>query len=286
MTTPHRFVAGAIDLSELKQKPAGEASAITMDNFETEVVQKSLEVPVFLHIGSKRSPDSVELDNSLKSLAAQHENQIKYAYVDADATPDIAQAVGIQVLPTTVVLAAGQQLTRFEGNQPLENLEQLVASVLQATSGKLQGSGEAGEPAAPLDPRMEQAAEAIQQGDFAAAIALYDALLEEKNTPEARQARAQAILLQRASQAGGGTHSLHAADEDATNVTAVLDAADFEFLSGRPTDAFHRLTEAIKVNFGNDREQLKQRLLSLFEIFDDNDPAILTARRELASALF
>lgn len=287
MTTPHRFVAGAIDLSELKHSTSNDSApnAITADNFEAEVVQKSLQYPVFLHVGSQRSSDSVALDKTMQSLQGEFQNQFVYTYVDADATPDIAQAVGTQVLPTTIVLAAGQQLTRFEGNQAPEQLKHLVGSVLQATAGKLQGGGDAPEPQAE-DPRILQAADAIRQGDYAAAIATYDELLAENNTIELRQAKAQALLLQRAATTGGGTHSIQHANDDATNVQAVLDTADFEVLSGRPTDAFQRLTAAIRVNFGADREELKQRLFSLFELFDDADPAVLKARQDLASALF
>ena len=64
MNTPHRYVSGAIDLGEVKaraeareqaaaaaarpQTGSGPASflTVTMDNFEAEIVRRSMEVPV------------------------------------------------------------------------------------------------------------------------------------------------------------------------------------------------------------------------------------------------
>ncbi|MDO4927696.1 MAG: tetratricopeptide repeat protein [Corynebacterium sp.] len=284
MTNP-RFVGGAIDLSDLK-RPATTSSDsrtdITSANFEAEVIQKSLQVPVFMHIGSQRSSDSTALDEAMLSLVAQYSGKISYAYVDADSSPDVAQAAGTQVLPTTVVLAGGQQLTRFEGNQPLPNLQQLVESILEATAGKLQGEASV----EPTDSRIEEAAEEIRNGNYDAAIALYDALLEEQANLEVRKARAQAILLRRAAANGGGAHSLRAAEENPDDDEAVLNAVDFEILSGHPAQAFARLNQGVSTHFNEEREVYKTRLLELLEIFDDDDPIALDARRALASALF
>lgn len=284
MTSP-RFVGGAIDLSDLKRSAptsSGDRTEITATNFEVEVIQKSLQVPVFMHIGSDRSSDSTALDEALRHLVAEHAGQISYAYVDADSNPDVAQAAGTQVLPTTVVLAGGQQLTRFEGNQPLQQLQQLVQSVLEATAGKLEGVT----PVESADPRMDDAAEEIRNGNYDAAIALYDAIFAEQASTEVRKARAQAILLRRAAANGSGANALRAAEESPEDIEAVLNAADFEILSGYPDNAFARLNQGVRTHFNDEREAFKSRLLELLEMFDDDDPVALDARRALASSLF
>ncbi len=115
MTGP--YVGGALDLGALKQKaeapndaPAGIAAffEVTEENFEADLIRRSAEVPVIALIGSPRSPASEQLKADLKSLAEAGNLSFIVGYINADVVPQVAQVFGVQNLPTTVAIAAGQ----------------------------------------------------------------------------------------------------------------------------------------------------------------------------------
>jgi putative thioredoxin len=182
---PDRFAARAIDLAAVKQAadqrekareeaasgvPVPVAATVTAESFEQDLVVRSTQVPVILQLGSSRAQGSDDMAADLARLAAEQEvsGEIRWVFrqVDVDATPEIAQALGVRAVPTVLALAAGRPLTNFEGVQPEDQLRQFVAAVIQATAGKLPGlpaSGataeDAGAADAAGDPRFTEAAE-------------------------------------------------------------------------------------------------------------------------------
>ena len=76
-----------------------------------------------------------------------------------------------------------------------------------------------------------------------------------------------------------------AAAADAT-VADQLAAADLELATGRVDEAFDRLIGQIKVRTGPERDEVRVRLLALFDTVGNADPRVLKARRALMTALF
>ncbi|APT92755.1 thioredoxin [Corynebacterium phocae] len=309
MTTPQSMTGGVLDLAQLKaqaeakagatSQPGGSSSnsaqpgaiapffAVTEENFETDLVRRSTQVPVIALIGTARSPQSEQLKQDFAELAAQGGLSFVVGYVDADAHPQVAQVFGVQNLPTVVALAAGQPITSFEGGQPKEALEQWVAALVQQVGGKLEGletgAGQPVEEEDALDPRVSEAEEALSKGDYDAAIAIYDGILAgDPAATEVKQARDTTRLLKRIS---GVTDPIAKAESD-ESVQAQLDAADAEVVAGAPEKAFTRLIEAMKLAVSEDKTLLRDRLLELFGLFDAADQRVLDARRALASALY
>lgn len=300
-----KFVAGAIDLAEVKAQaqarkeaeerfqqmqsgaePVPAVMTVTEQTFE-DVAARSLQVPVIMLIGTARSPHSEQLKADFEQLAEAAELRWIFAYLDADATPQLAQMFGVQALPTVVALAAGRPLADFQGGQPREALVQWIDAVLKATAGKLQGLPAADEAAAPAEhPLLTKAAEALNAGDFAQAIACYDQLLaDDPHNQEATAARANALLLQRLS-SQSDEDPLAAAAADPQDVDKQIAAADFLAVRGEMKDVFELMIAAIKVNQGDDREALKAKLFEYFAMCEPADPEVLAARQNLASALF
>ena len=311
MTGP--YVGGALDLGAIKQQAEARAQAqsqpahagaagsgggiapffeVTEQNFENDLVRRSAEVPVIALIGSPRSPASEQLKKDFEEMAAAGGLKFIVGYINADVVPQVAQVFGVQNLPTTVAIAAGQPVTNFEGGQPRENLEQWVAAIVDKLGPQLKGlpeQEEAGEgPAEEVaDPRLSLAEEALNRGDFDSAIATYEEILAaEPDNVEIKQARDTTLLLKRLDPANRSEDPIAAADAAPEDVSKQLDAADAEVVAGAPDRAFERLIEAMKRTAGDDKEQLKTRLLELFGLFDSGDPRVLAARTKLASALY
>ena len=74
--------------------------------------------------------------------------------------------------------------------------------------------------------------------------------------------------------------------ENLQDVEAQIKASDIELASQKMAESFNRLINFIRSAAGAERDQAKAHLLYLFEIVGDQEPLVVKARRDLASALF
>lgn len=285
-------MAGAVDLSGLKQRaqaPAGGAAPaggveITEANFEAEVLVRSGQVPVVVVLWSPRSEVCVQLIDVFASLAAADNGTWSLATVNVDVVPRVAQMFGIEAVPTVVALAGGQPLASFQGPQPPEQLRRWIDSLLSATAGKLSGTGESDD-VEQVDPAVAQAREHLEAGEFDAAAAAYQAILDgDPNHAEAKGALRQITFLQRAT--AQRPDALDAAAAAPDDVEAAFAAADVEILNQDVSAAFDRLIALVRRTAGDERTAVRTRLIELFELFDPADPDVIAGRRNLANALY
>jgi putative thioredoxin len=284
-------MAGAVDLSALKQPPARDGAVeapggveITEANLEAEVLVRSSQVPVVVLLWSARSEASAQLGNVLAELAAADGGKWSLATVNVDAVPRVAQMFGVQAVPTVVALAAGQPLSSFQGVQPPDQLRRWVDSLLNATAGKLEG-GDDGEEPEQVDPELAQARAHLDEGDFDAALNAYQAIVAANpNHAEAKGAVRQIGFLRRATTQR--PDAVAVADAAPDDIEAAFAAADVEVLQQKVAAAFDRLITLIKRTAGDDRTKVRTRLIELFELFDPADPEVIAGRRKLANALY
>lgn len=304
-------MSGAVDLSALKERATpppppsapgggdGTAAApnasgpaavveVTEATFEAEVLIRSQQVPVIVDLWATWCEPCKQLSPLLEKLAVEAGGTWVLAKVDVDANPRIAQAFGVQSVPTVVAIAAGQPLADFQGAQPEPQLRQWLAAVQQAVAGKLSGppaaADEAEQPEVE-DPRFVAAETALDEGDLAGAEAAFQRILdEEPGNTEAQGAIRQVRFLARVESAD--PDSVAVGDSDPSNVDAQFAAADIELYSQAPDAAFARLIGLIARTAGDDRTRVRTRLLELFELFDPAEPVVMTARRKLAAALY
>jgi putative thioredoxin len=286
-------MAGAVDLSALKRPAAsgeGEAAGpsggveITETNLEAEVLVRSTRVPVVVLLWSPRSDASAQLGNVLAELAGPDAGKWSLATVNVDTQPRVAQMFGVQAVPTVVALAGGQPVSSFQGVQPAEQLRRWIDSLLDATAGKLGGTGDAEEPGQ-VDPELAQAREHLDAGDFDAARSAYQKILDANpNNAEAKGAVRQIAFLQRATSRAPG--AIVAADAAPNDIEVAFAAADVEILQQNVGAAFDRLIGLIKRTADDDRTKVRTRLIELFDLFDPADPEVIAGRRKLANALY
>ncbi|MGU3437752.1 co-chaperone YbbN [Actinomycetes bacterium M1A6_2h] len=295
-------MSGAVDLSALKAKVAAKDApppptapnglpvvvAVTELDFEDNVLVRSNQVPVIVNLYSARSPQTASLTTVLEKLAVEGAGSWILANVDVDVSPRIAQAFGVQAIPTLVAVAAGQPLADLQGPQPEEHLRQWLAAIAAAVEGKLSGppsSDGADEPEEPGDPRFDAAEEALADGDFVKAEQAFQAIVDaEPSNTEALSGVRQVRFLARVQELPAD--AIAAADADPSNIDAGLNAADAELHEQRMEEAFDRLVALVKRTAGEDRSRVRARLLELFELFDVADPLVVSARRKLATALY
>lgn len=299
MTDANFSRPGAVDLSALANASAPAASggfvtSVSEADFES-VANLSLQHPVILEFYSPRDPAGQNVSAALADLVNAAGGRYLLARVDVDAEPRLAQALGVQAVPTVVALIGGQMAPLFQGTKSAEEIGALLDQVAQLAvangmTGRAQpvsGAAPSDDPAAaPVNPRFEKADAALEAGDFAKAVEEFDVLLKETpSDPEVIAGRAQAALLQR-SMSFDPEAIVAAAAEKPDDVQAQFDAADLEVINGRYEEAFDRLLGLVAEVAPEDRDPIRLRLLELFEIAGRTEPVVLKARRRLASVLF
>lgn len=291
-------MSGAVDLSGLAQasrdqqqggRPSGAGGirpvvAVSEADFEAEVLQRSMQVPVVVSIGSAEYQQCAELDAVLEKAANAAGGQWVLAKVDMRSAPRIAQAFGVQSVPTVIAVAAGRPVDAFAGTISEDEFAQWMDAVLRASEGQVSGAPPAEEQAPERDPRLTAAEECVDAGDLQGGIDAYEGILaQEPEHSEAKAAVEQLRFLQRAQAVPEGT--VAAADADPSDVDLQLQAADAELLAQRADAAFDRLVGVVRSGGAEAKNTARSRLLELLGLFDPTEEHVIRARGKLANAL-
>lgn len=319
---PGRLPGGGVDLSYLAARQGGAAGAGGNGQAQTgqaapsgqtvdvpalvfeasdqtfqQVAQLSSVVPVIVELWSGADPRTESLAPALAQVAEEFAGRLVVARVDIDTSPGLAQALQVQVLPTAVALVNGQPVPLFQGAVPEEQIRQVFTQLIQlavqqGVTGRVNaphaGVGEpTGPQEPPVNPAHAEALEAIERGDYAAAVAAYEqVLLKAPADDEARAALVQVRLLARLQ--GVSLDEVRLAAASAPNdLEAQLRVADLDVSGGHVEDAFLRLLDFFAATHDDgDRTRIRERLLELFEVVGLADPRVVAARSRLANLLY
>ncbi|WP_029149745.1 tetratricopeptide repeat protein [Microbacterium indicum] len=300
---------GAVDLSSLRNRPAaaqqpaagGDAPAGAPDLVTTvsdatfpQIMQLSQQIPVVMDLWSPRSGVAAELSPLIEKVVRSYEGRIVLARVDVDENPQIAQAFQLQSIPMIVALIGGRPVPMFNEVVPEEQIREVFDQLLQIaqqqgiTGSVTPPSGSAQEEPAepPLPPLHQEAYDAIQRGDYAAAVAAYEkALKENPRDADAEAGLGQVRLLQRT--AGADLQQARrAAAEAPQGVAEQLAVADLDVVGGHVDDAFSRLLDLFAALPSDERGPVRDRLVELFGVVGAGDARVIAARGRLTSLLF
>lgn len=275
--------------------PAGVIVDVTTATFQADVLDRSMTVPVVVDLWASWCGPCKQLSPILEKLAVDYAGRWVLAKIDVDAEQQIAAAFQVQSVPSVYAVIGGQVVPLFQGAMPEQQIRSALDKVLevaasQGIAGTLAG-GEAAtadtepatEPAG--DPRFDAAVAAIGAGDWAAARLAYKQILDESPSDFDATAGLAMVDLYERTEAFDHDIAVSQANASALDLEGQLQAADVEALRGEWAASFDRLIALVRATAGNEREQVRGRLLDLFTLAGD-DPAVAPARIALANALF
>jgi putative thioredoxin len=309
---------GAVDLSGLVHREERRAQDVanggagrgpvpggvvvaTDDQGFGQVLELSRSIPVVVALWASWSEQSVQLVETLERLVRARDGRLVLAAADADASPQLVQALQARAIPTLVALVGGQPVPLFEGVQPDDVIEQVFDQLLEiaernGVDGRVPvGDGadadeqaeEPQEPAEePLPPLHQEAFEAISRGDYVAAASAYrTAIAQDPRDDLAVAGLAQANLLGRL-QGKTLDEIRNRAASAPDDIDAQLDVADLDLSGGHIDDAFARLLELFPRLDAAGKNTVRERLLELFQVVGVEDPRVGAARQRLAMLLY
>ncbi|MDQ1121972.1 tetratricopeptide repeat protein [Microbacterium trichothecenolyticum] len=311
---PGSVMRGAVDLSSLRNRPQPPAPAPTALASEAgapagalplvfdvtdatfgEVLELSRTVPVVIDLWAEWCGPCKQLSPVLEKVVTELAGRLVLAKVDVDANPQLAQGFRAQSIPMVLALVAGQPVPLFTGAVPEQQVRDVFAQLLQlaaqhGVTGTIPVDGTAGADAPaeepPLPPLHAEAFAAIEEGDYARAVAAYEkALVENPRDTDARAGLGQVRLLDRVQDADLQA-ARAAAAADPTGIDAQFLVADLDVVGGHVDDAFARLLDLFAALPAEERVPVRERLLELFALVGDDDARVIRARSRLASLLF
>jgi putative thioredoxin len=140
---------------------------ITTENFDSDVIQASASIPVLIVFWADWCESCKGLLPIVESFATAFGGAFILAKINADEQPQLAQQVGVQNLPTCVLIKEGQMLDHFVGLQKEEDVKLFLEKHIQ-----------------PIGPSIiEQADDMVAQGRIDEALAMLQSawLADEKN---------------------------------------------------------------------------------------------------------
>ncbi len=305
--SPGPSLRGAVDLSALVARanapqsapgssPVGAAGGglvVDVDDVSFQrVLELSSSVPVVVEFYA------AGLEPALGAIVESYGGRLVLATVDAQASPQLAQAFQVREVPTVAAVISGRPVNLFLGIPPETEVRQVFDELLQlaaqnGVTGTISPSDapdeaeEGAEPVEePLPPLHQEAYDAISAGDFPAAIAAYRTAIQQNPRDQLAVAGlAQVSLLQRLD--GRVADEVRRAAADAPDdLDAQLAVADLDVSGGHLDDAFDRLLDLFLGLDPAGRDAVRTRLLDYFEIAGAEDPRVITARRRLTALIY
>lgn len=217
---------------------------VELPSFATDVVERSKEVPVVLLFWTDQIPPAAETKRHLETLATQYQGKFALALCDVSQTPELAQQLRVQGLPSIRVVANGQIAHQLDGPQGESVLRQMIDELTMSGSERLKEGLErliafrdwdgalslirqalAEEPNNPGF-RVELADLLARKGELDDARTALDSIAED--TPERDRPAARLEIAEAAAAIDGGVHSRRQPDTDldALYETAISEAAE------------------------------------------------------------
>ncbi len=291
---------GAIDLGalakarEVQQQRAQNPKVdyvldVVTANFEVDVLQRSLTVPVVVQLWSPRSAKCNALTPVLEKVALEFQGKFILARVNVDTDPQIAQAFQAQTVPMVFAFVASQPLGLFQDVITDVQFRAVVNQVLEAANaaGLVAETSEENdtprEPEDPSDPRFDAAEAALELGDWDTAISEYKNIL--KATPNDAIAKIAVLNVELMKRTDGMDFDVVLASTQ-TDLDTQLAMADALFILNDYETAFAQLINLIRETGGEERNLVRERLLNFFEIVGPADPAVVKGRVALSNALY
>ena len=293
---PKNF-ARAVDLSGLgKTAEVMETIpgiVVNQENLISEILPQSNSKVVILVCWSPRSTQAISLLEVMGKFEALDTNSDGdktwvLGTVNVDAEPQVAQALQVQSVPLAIAVIQEQIVPLFESAPPEDQIRQVITKVISLAADRGVGATPEGAavPEVPMEPEEEIAMNALAEGDFVAAKAAYEKWLARKPGDNlAKLGLAQTELIIRIT--GLDAKDILAKAALAPNdLTLAIQAADLEIANGDNRSAFDRLIKLVKILEDPDRKRAREHLIQLFSLVDPQDPDLVKARQQLASALF
>ena len=110
---------------------------VTPDNFQTEVIEKSENLPVFVLFWAEQIEPSVQMRSLLSSLMQQYSGKAALVLSDVSQDQTLAQTLRVQGLPSVRVISKGKIVEQLDGPCEESQLRSVLDQLTQSPADML-----------------------------------------------------------------------------------------------------------------------------------------------------
>ncbi|MBU6415596.1 MAG: thioredoxin [Xanthomonadaceae bacterium] len=280
---------------------AGEA------NFETDVLQASLQTPVLVDFWATWCGPCKTLGPILEKLAGEYAGAFRLAKIDCDKEQQLAGMFGVRSIPTVVLIQGGQIVDAFSGALPESQVREFLTRHRVEPSARIEAPAQDVDENAPAETpqatiaRLSQALTAApddaglkldlalakaRAGDTANAQAALDALPVDLAEDDRAKALAALLAMQQSVAAIPPAADLLARVERNPRDFAALDGLGVrQLLGGDAANAMRHWLVILAADRTWNDGLARRRLLDAFRIVHD-EALVSATRRKMSSLLF
>jgi putative thioredoxin len=172
---------GFIEITEPQMAEDSSVFEVDTQSFQTDVIERSKQIPIILLFWADQVGPSVETRNLLSQLTGAYQGKVLLGLIDVARDQTLAQHLRVQGLPSIRVVRDGQLVEQLDGPQTEEVLRDLLDQLTLSSSEVLK----------------DQLAMFIERRDFENALnLLQQAINEEPNNSGFRVELADILVMQ------------------------------------------------------------------------------------------
>ncbi|MGH8146565.1 MAG: thioredoxin [Rhodanobacteraceae bacterium] len=282
---------------------AGEA------NFETDVLQASLETPVLVDFWATWCGPCKTLSPILEKLAADYAGAFRLAKVDCDKEQQLAGMFGVRSIPTVVLIQGGQIVDAFSGALPESQVREFLKRHQIEPASRIEAPGQDADDDTPApvetpkaavariekalaaDPdnaglKLDLALARARLGDIKDAQKTLDGLPVDLSTDDRAKALAAMLAMQQSlADIPAAAELLARVESDPRDFAAHDGLGVRQLLGGDAADAMQHWLDILSGDRNWNDGLARKRLLDAFRIVDD-EALVAATRRKMSSLLF
>ena len=154
---------------------------VSVESFQSEVVDRSQSLPVVLLFWAEQVPPSVQAKQQLEAMLGQYQGKFALALSDVALDQNLAQTLQVPGLPCIRVVHKGQIVDQLDGPAEEAQLRAMLDQHTQSLDGAIAGD-------------LQQA---LELRDFATAVAMLQTAIEEEPNNQALRVDLADVLVRK-----------------------------------------------------------------------------------------
>jgi putative thioredoxin len=276
----------------------------SVQQFETDVIAKSNEVPVIVDLWSPSCQPCLMLAPLLERLVDAQNGQILLAKINTVECQELAMALQVSSIPDVYAFVNGQAVDRFIGLKPEPELIQWIAQFVPSPADQLINE------ALQLEETDQATAEAklresleLEERDATKLILARVLLAQNRNAdckaiidqleargflePEGETLKAQLEMRANAEESGGVTAAREAAEANTEDLSLRITLAEALAVDGNHLEALETLLAIVSQDKSSEHgENAKQQMVKIFDVLGGGNALAGEYRKKLATLLY